>query len=113
MTSEHGKGNALDVGSITLVNGKTIDPTDLNVSRQFRESSKSSVSAHFWTVLGPGSDGYHEHHVHMDLKERRNGHRMCQWEINLQDKTAMPTITSGVPLPQPRPKVGPPKAATK
>ena len=32
VASEHGKGNALDVGSITLVNGTTIDPTDLKVS---------------------------------------------------------------------------------
>ena len=67
MMSEHGKGNALDVRSITLVNGRTIDPTDPQVSRDFRESWKQSVCARFSTVLGPGSDGYHENHIHVDL----------------------------------------------
>ena len=71
MMSEHGKGNALDVRSITLVNGKTVDPTDVQVSREFREGWKKSVCARFSTVLGPGSDGYHENHIHVDLMERR------------------------------------------
>jgi hypothetical protein len=113
VTSEHGTGNALDVGSITLVNGKTIDPTDLNVSQDFREGWRSSVCARFSTVLGPGSDGYHENHVHVDLRERRNGYRICQWEIRLPDITPMPTITSKVPLPQPRPKADLPAPARK
>ncbi len=69
--SEHGKGNALDVRWITLVNGKTVDPTDPHVSQDFRESWKKSVCARFSTVLGPGSDGYHENHIHVDLMERR------------------------------------------
>ena len=73
MMSEHGKGNALDVRSITLVNGKTIDPTDVHVSQEFREGWKKSVCARFSTVLGPGSDGYHENHIHVDLMERRLG----------------------------------------
>ena len=87
VASEHGKGNALDVGSITLVNGKTIDPTDLKVSRDFREGWKKSVCDRFSTVLGPGSDGYHENHVHLDLKERQNGYRICQWEIRVPDES--------------------------
>ena len=39
------------------------------------------MCARFTTVLGPGSDWYHEDHVHLDLAERRNGYRICQWEI--------------------------------
>ena len=31
--------------------------------------------------LGPGSDWYHEDHVHLDLAERRRGYRICQWDI--------------------------------
>jgi hypothetical protein len=108
--SEHGKGNALDVGSITLANGMTIEPTDPKVSREFREGWKSSVCARFSTVLGPGSDQYHENHIHVDLKERRNGYSMCQWEIRLPDTVSTPAITSSVPLPQPRPKVDLPSA---
>ena len=113
MTSEHGKGNAIDVGAITLDNNKTIDPTDVSVSRDFRDSWKTSVCARFSTVLGPGSDGYHENHIHLDLKERRKGYRMCQWEIHLPDKTPTPTITSRIPLPQPRPRVDLPASTTK
>jgi hypothetical protein len=94
MTSEHGKGNALDVGAIKLSNGKTIDLADRSLTPDIRESLKRSACARFFTVLGPGSDQYHENHVHLDLRERRNGYRICQWEI----------LTSTVPLPQPRPK---------
>ena len=107
--SEHGKANALDVGAITLVNGRTIDPTDVKVSRDFREAWKKSVCGRFATVLGPGSDGYHENHVHLDLRERQNGYKICQWEIRLPDETLHPTIASDIPLPQPRPKVMPAK----
>jgi len=106
ITSEHGKGNALDVRSITLVNGTTIDPTDPHVSREFRESWKKSVCARFSTVLGPGSDGYHENHIHVDLMERRNGFRaMCQWDVRMPETTPAPDVVSSVPLPQPRPKI--------
>ena len=69
--SEHGKGNALDIRSVRLVNGKTVEPTDPHVSREFREGWRKSVCARFNTVLGPGSDGYHENHIHVDLMPRR------------------------------------------
>jgi hypothetical protein len=107
VTSEHGKGNALDVGSITLANGRTVDPTDLKVSRDFREDWKKSACGRFSTVLGPGSDGYHENHVHLDLKERQNGYKICQWEIRVPDESLQLAIASDVPLPRPRPKVLP------
>jgi hypothetical protein len=94
MTSEHGKGNALDVGGIKLSNGKTIDLADQNLAPEIRENLKASACHRFFTVLGPGSDAYHANHVHLDLRERRNGYRICQWEIS-----------TTVPLPPPRPKM--------
>jgi hypothetical protein len=106
VTSEHGKGNALDVGSITLIDGKTIDPTDVKISPKFREAWKRSVCDRFATVLGPGADAYHEKHIHLDIKDRRNGYRMCQWEIREADQSQPPTFTESVPLPQPRPRAG-------
>ena len=56
-------------------------------------------------MLGPGSDGYHEDHVHVDLAERRGGYRMCQWDIREEgDQPAVPVAdTSHIPLPRPRP----------
>ena len=32
-------------------------------------------------MLGPGPDGSHEGHVHLDLKERQGGYRICQWDV--------------------------------
>jgi len=115
MMSEHGKGNAIDVRSITLVNGKTIDPTDAHVPQDFREGWKKSVCARFSTVLGPGSDGYHENHIHVDLMERRSGYRaMCQWDVRVPEVKPAPELASTssipVPLPQPRPKFDLPAA---
>jgi hypothetical protein len=107
LMSEHGKGNALDVGSIKLIDGRTIDPTDLKVSPDFREAWKKSACGRFSTVLGPGSDGYHENHVHLDLKERQNGYKICQWEIRVPGESLQLAIASDVPLPRPRPKVLP------
>ncbi|MCC6888246.1 MAG: extensin family protein [Hyphomicrobiales bacterium] len=98
LLSEHGRGNALDVRSIALVNGKSVNPTDPQVSREFREGWKKSVCERFSTVLGPGSDGYHEQHIHVDLMDRRSGYRtMCRWEIR------EPEVANAVPLPRPRP----------
>ena len=79
--SEHGRANALDVRALKLANGRTIDLTDRAVERDLREKVLGSVCARFTTVLGPGSDGYHENHIHLDLIQRRNGYRICHWEI--------------------------------
>jgi hypothetical protein len=101
-TSEHGKGNALDIRGLRLANGKFIDPTDRQLSRDFRNGLRKSVCARFTTVLGPGSDGYHENHVHIDLAERRGGYRMCQWDVRDPVETE---VAGTVPLPVPRPKL--------
>ena len=79
--SEHGRANALDVRAIKLANGKSIYFTDRTVAREVRESVLHSVCARFPTVLGPGSDWYHEDHIHLDLMERRNNYRICQWNV--------------------------------
>jgi hypothetical protein len=99
--SEHGKANALDVRSLALANGKVVRLTDLHLDKDFREGLRRRTCSRFTTVLGPGSDGYHEDHIHVDLAERRGGHRMCQWEIR-EEEEASPA-SSAVPLPRPRP----------
>jgi hypothetical protein len=53
-------------------------------------------------VLGPGSDGYHEDHVHVDLAVRRGGHRMCQWDVR-EPAPELAASAAPVPLPRPRP----------
>jgi len=79
--SEHGRANALDVRAIKLANGRSIELTDRTVPRDLRDSFLHSVCARFMTVLGPGSDWYHEEHIHLDLMERRNNYKICQWNV--------------------------------
>jgi hypothetical protein len=96
--SEHGRANALDIHSLKLADGKALVLTDPLVDKDFREGLRQSVCARFMTVLGPGSDGYHEEHVHIDLAERRNGYRLCEWDVREPGEAA-------VPLPRPRPAI--------
>jgi hypothetical protein len=99
--SEHGKGNAIDIKSLTLANGKSYELTDIAVSKPVRERLKASACARFTTVLGPASDGFHENHVHVDLAERRSGYRICQWAV--RDASDL------IPLPRERPAEAPPR----
>jgi hypothetical protein len=111
--SEHGKGNALDMRSFRLASGRLVGLTDPHVAKELREELRRSACARFATVLGPGSDGYHENHVHVDLAERRSGHRMCQWAIREPGEEpatgtaqvpAAHAPAAQVPLPRPRPR---------
>ena len=89
--SEHGRANALDLRGLTLGDGTAIDFTDKSAPKAFRERVRQSACARFTTVLGPGSDGYHEQHVHLDLMERHGGFRMCEWDVlTLPDVAAVP-----------------------
>ncbi|MCK1757210.1 extensin family protein [Bradyrhizobium sp. 137] len=103
MLSEHGKANALDVRAIKLANGQSIGLTDRTMSREVRERVLQSVCARFSTVLGPGSDWYHEDHIHLDLAQRRNDYRICQW--NVWDP--LPQVAPL--LPAERPEEAPPR----
>jgi len=97
--SEHGAANAIDIRGIALANGKFAGLTDRTIPKDFRETIKKSICARFTTVLGPGSDGHHETHIHMDLAERRGGYRLCQWDV----LEPVPEV----PLPRPRPAEAP------
>jgi hypothetical protein len=100
--SEHGLANALDIGALRLSDGKLVKLTDPHVARDFRENIKRSACTRFSTVLGPGSDGFHEEHIHVDLKElapRRS--RLCHWDV--REPEPEEEGVEIVPLPRPRP----------
>src|SRR5262249_55315273 len=78
--------------------------TDRTLSRDVRERVLHSVCSRFSTVLGPGSDWYHEDHIHLDLAQRRNDYRICQW--NVWDP--LPQVAPL--LPAERPEGAPPRA---
>jgi hypothetical protein len=101
--SEHGRANALDVRGVKLADGRSISLTDREVPRDTRETILHSVCARFMTVLGPGSDGYHEDHIHLDLMERHNNYKICQW--NVWDP--LPQVAPL--LPAARPEEAPPR----
>jgi hypothetical protein len=127
--SEHGRADALDVRLFKLTDGQDIVLTDVKVAKDWREQIRKSACARFSTVLGPGSDGNHEEHIHLDLAERHNGYKICEWDVRepaLQaavapppaeetaaqseptvgedDDTAAPLPSDTVPLPRPRPR---------
>lgn len=103
LLSEHGKANALDVRGVKLASGKFVSLTDRSESREVREQVLHSVCKRFATVLGPGSDWYHEDHIHLDLAERRGNYRICQW--NVYDP--LPPVAPL--LPAERPEDAPPR----
>jgi hypothetical protein len=115
--SEHGRADAIDVRGFRLADGREINLTDISAAKDLRAKIRASACARFSTVLGPGSDGYHEEHIHLDLAERHNGYKLCQWELREppppQAESAAPAdeaseqaaaVAAGeVPLPRPRP----------
>jgi hypothetical protein len=119
--SEHGHANALDVSSFKLANGVVVELTNASVIKSLREKFRDSACARFSTVLGNGADAYHDTHVHIDLMERSNHYKICQWDVFDAAQTAslvakkaaaaaahIPAAmneANGVPLPRPRPVV--------
>jgi hypothetical protein len=101
--SEHGRANALDIRAIRLANGRAVALADFAVAREVRERMRQGACARFTTVLGPGSDGAHESHIHLDLAERRAGYRMCQWNLDPPEPASDETVAADIPLPRPRP----------
>jgi hypothetical protein len=123
--SEHGRADAIDVRLFKLADGQALTLTDVNVDKAWREALRTSACARFSTVLGPGSDGAHEEHIHLDLAERRNNYKLCEWDIRVpppppvaqdksqpadnaktqagEDEALIPLDM--VPLPRPRPKL--------
>ena len=124
--SEHGRADALDVHDFKLADGRELGLTDITFDKAWREAVRASACARFSTVLGPGSDGYHEEHVHLDLEPRRNDYKVCEWNVReppppveaqasepdatpadgvpLQGLDAPEIALDDVPLPRPRPR---------
>lgn len=69
--SEHGRGNAIDIGGFTFSNGKTVTVLG-NYDKTMRKVHKAACGI-FGTTLGPGSDGFHQDHLHFDVARYRGG----------------------------------------
>lgn len=81
--SEHATGNAFDLRRLTIEGGAPVELMSAPAAhtRALREEIRASACARFPTVLGSGADAFHEDHLHIDLRERRGGYRLCQWDV--------------------------------
>ncbi|MEF3046911.1 extensin-like domain-containing protein [Pseudotabrizicola sp. L79] len=69
--SEHARGNAIDIAGFTFSNGKSVSVLR-NYDKTMRKVHKAACGT-FGTTLGPGSDGFHEDHLHFDIARYRGG----------------------------------------
>ncbi|MDX8443548.1 extensin family protein [Mesorhizobium australafricanum] len=78
--SEHAFGNALDIASFTLSDGRKIEvgPMPPEKDAKFLNAVRKAACGPFKTVLGPGADPDHALHFHLDLEPRRHGGTFCQ-----------------------------------
>jgi hypothetical protein len=94
MISEHAFAAAIDVSGFTLADGREVmvrsgwrgAPED----QEFLRSVFVGSCDIFHTVLGPGSDGHHEDHFHLDLMRHASGHHICRPVIKFTPRTAAP-----------------------
>ncbi|MEN3931242.1 extensin family protein [Microvirga sp. W0021] len=90
--SEHSFGNALDVMSFILADGRVITVkggwNGNPVERDFLREVFTGACERFNTVLGPGSDRYHSDHLHLDLARHdpRGVRRFCKPILKFEKK---------------------------
>jgi len=79
--SEHALANAIDISGVRLTDGRSVPVRPRKGAApdaRFQEEIRKGACRVFTTVLGPGSDGFHENHLHFDLAERQSGYRLCR-----------------------------------
>lgn len=74
--SEHGFGNAVDITTLRMRDGKVVNVAGNTLFDGFR----TSACGYFTTVLGPGSNSAHEKHFHFDLglHGKSGNYRICE-----------------------------------
>jgi hypothetical protein len=79
--SEHAFGNAVDLMSFGFPARAAVPvgshPAE-SAEARFQDEIRRGACAYFTTVLGPGSDAAHADHLHLDLRARKRGYRICQ-----------------------------------
>jgi len=81
--SQHGLGNAMDVGAFRIDKRWIVVGSDLHDhpdDAKFLDTIRAAACKRFMTVLGPGSDDYHSSHFHLDIgKHGKSGtYRICE-----------------------------------
>ena len=79
--SEHGKGRAIDISGLRLRDGSRITVLEGWGTRRdgaLLARMRRDACGPFGTVLGPGSDGFHMDHFHLDTARHRSGGAYCR-----------------------------------
>jgi hypothetical protein len=79
--SEHAFANGVDISGFEFKGRKALQIGDHPAESPealFQNAIRTRACAYFTTVLGPGSDAAHATHLHLDLRGRGRGFRLCQ-----------------------------------
>jgi hypothetical protein len=80
--SAHAVGQAVDISSFELANGKAVHvkPDGDDGTRAAVDALRAAACGWFTTVLGPGSDAAHTDHMHVDIMMHGSSdrYRICQ-----------------------------------
>jgi Extensin-like protein C-terminus len=80
--SEHAFGNALDIASFTLADGRVVTVKNgwkgMPEEQGFLRDIQAAACQQFNTVLAPGSNVHHYDHIHVDLMRRASQRTICQ-----------------------------------
>jgi hypothetical protein len=79
--SEHAFGNAVDVMGIEFDKRapmKIKTHVEGSPEAAFQSAIRKEACLIFTTVLGPGADADHSDHLHLDMRGRKGGYRICQ-----------------------------------
>ena len=110
--SEHAFGNALDVFSFTLADGRRITVEKGwrgdTAEQEFLREVFVGACSYFTTVLGPGADVFHYNHFHLDLARHgaRGDRRVCRPAIKFEPRLD-PERAAERLRPRPRPAIRP------
>lgn len=92
--SEHSYGNALDIFSFRLSDGREVTVRQgWNGSPQeqdFLREVFAGACQMYRTVLGPGADMFHYDHLHVDLARHAGGKRICRPVIKHTPRRDLP-----------------------
>lgn len=79
--SEHAFANAIDIAAVAVA-GRSIAVAGADgrsaIDSGFIATLRRSACTRFTTVLGPGSDAWHDDHLHLDMIRRGRSAHFCQ-----------------------------------
>lgn len=79
--SEHAFGNGVDVMGLEFDNREPLtigSHAEGSSEAAFQSAIRKDACPIFTTVLGPGADADHSDHLHLDMRVRKDGYRICQ-----------------------------------